>query len=295
LSQKFLAILFSALYYSLTFWALPMSETLAIAVLFCSALIAVFSLVVARIHRSWAFLVVIVAVFVQLCLSFAQVRRERAREVEARQRESKLQQALEKTENELQQEHDLHESSRNQLSDALALATRQSELLEKLRADIQENRNRTAWSESEREAERLDQLLSEYSQRAQMDQVAAKAIPVDHIHGCETEWLGLEDRKVFLPSLSVPRPVYTPQPSFPSGLQLPKGDHRLGIVEAQGVVMPSGNVCNISLRKSLGAGFDEEALKTISTWRFKPAQMNGKPIPVKLTFQIEFNSYNSGP
>ena len=38
----------------------------------------------------------------------------------------------------------------------------------------------------------------------------------------------------------------------------------------------------------LGMGLDEQAIKTVSTWRFKAGRMDGKPVPVLINVSVSF-------
>jgi protein TonB len=53
------------------------------------------------------------------------------------------------------------------------------------------------------------------------------------------------------------------------------------------VVNTNGQAEDIRIVKSLGMGLDEEAIKAIRQWRFKPSRRNC--VPVKTRAQIEVN------
>jgi TonB family protein len=57
------------------------------------------------------------------------------------------------------------------------------------------------------------------------------------------------------------------------------------VVDAQGIVH------NIRIAKHLGLGLDEEAVKTVSTWRFKPAMHQGVPVPVQVQVEVTFRLF----
>jgi TonB family protein len=38
-------------------------------------------------------------------------------------------------------------------------------------------------------------------------------------------------------------------------------------------------------------GLDEEAVKTVSTWRFKPALQHGVPVPVQVQVEVSFRLF----
>ena len=41
----------------------------------------------------------------------------------------------------------------------------------------------------------------------------------------------------------------------------------------------------------LGMGLDENALKAVTKYRFKPAMFDGKPVPVKIKIEVNFRVY----
>jgi TonB family protein len=47
----------------------------------------------------------------------------------------------------------------------------------------------------------------------------------------------------------------------------------------------------VHIVRSLGMGLDENAMKAVRTYKFKPA-MNGKtPVPVQITIEVNFRLY----
>jgi periplasmic protein TonB len=49
-----------------------------------------------------------------------------------------------------------------------------------------------------------------------------------------------------------------------------------------------GRAHDIKVVHALGYGLDENAVKALSKWKFKPAQLNGKPIAWNITIETEF-------
>jgi len=47
----------------------------------------------------------------------------------------------------------------------------------------------------------------------------------------------------------------------------------------------------IEITKNLGDGLDLAALDAISQWRFQPAKMNGTPIAVLISVEVNFRLY----
>jgi TonB family protein len=53
-----------------------------------------------------------------------------------------------------------------------------------------------------------------------------------------------------------------------------------------------GTVRDVRVERSLGMGLDEEAVKTVRTWRFDPALQNGRPIAAEIEIQTTFQLGN---
>jgi protein TonB len=62
-----------------------------------------------------------------------------------------------------------------------------------------------------------------------------------------------------------------------------------GIVLVEGVITLDGKITRMKLIKGAGNGLDDIALKTLKTWKCKPATgLEGKPVPTIVTFQVNF-------
>jgi TonB family protein len=84
--------------------------------------------------------------------------------------------------------------------------------------------------------------------------------------------------------ISMPPPPYTPQA---------RKDKVEGAVVAAADVDASGNVAGVkltavSLSRNLSDGLDESVVKTVRTWKFKPATKKGKPVPARVTVHVNF-------
>jgi TonB family protein len=53
-------------------------------------------------------------------------------------------------------------------------------------------------------------------------------------------------------------------------------------------VNPTGVATNVKVVKSLGLGLDEEAIKAVKEWKFKPGQKDGTPVTVAATIEVNF-------
>ena len=85
-----------------------------------------------------------------------------------------------------------------------------------------------------------------------------------------------------------PVPIYRPDPEYSD--QARKARHQ-GTVMLELVVDENGAPTQIRVSQSLGLGLDEEAIKAVSKWRFKPGTRNGKPVKVVAVVAVGFHLY----
>jgi TonB family protein len=62
-----------------------------------------------------------------------------------------------------------------------------------------------------------------------------------------------------------------------------------GAVVLTVVVGTDGLAHDISVVRSVGYGLDEEAIKAVKKWRFKPGRGSGKPAPVQIRVEVELH------
>jgi periplasmic protein TonB len=62
-----------------------------------------------------------------------------------------------------------------------------------------------------------------------------------------------------------------------------------GTVVLDTVVLEDGSVQVIRIARALGFGLDQKAIAAVLQWRFRPALKNGKPVPVALNVEVNFN------
>lgn len=55
------------------------------------------------------------------------------------------------------------------------------------------------------------------------------------------------------------------------------------------IVDIDGRPKSIAVIRSLGHGLDEEAIRAVRRWRFRPSQKNGQPVPVQMNVEVNFN------
>jgi TonB family protein len=61
-----------------------------------------------------------------------------------------------------------------------------------------------------------------------------------------------------------------------------------GVVTLECVVQPDGTVGDVRVTKALNPGLDQEAIKAVKQWRFKPGHKDGKAVPVRVTLEMTF-------
>jgi TonB family protein len=61
-----------------------------------------------------------------------------------------------------------------------------------------------------------------------------------------------------------------------------------GVVTLECVVQPDGAIGETRVTKALHPGLDQEAIKAVKQWRFKPGRRDGKPVPVRITLEVTF-------
>ena len=83
-----------------------------------------------------------------------------------------------------------------------------------------------------------------------------------------------------------PRAVYQPDPEYSEEARKKKKE---GAVMMGVIVGTDGLAHDISVSKSVGYGLDEEAIKTVKTWKFKPGTLEGKPVAIKIQIEVTFH------
>ena len=83
-----------------------------------------------------------------------------------------------------------------------------------------------------------------------------------------------------------PIPIYNPNPQYTKEAKAKKIQ---GNVVLLIVVDAEGNVTDARVvSQPLGMGLDESAVRTVRTWKFKPAARKGTPVPVRVMVEVSF-------
>jgi len=88
--------------------------------------------------------------------------------------------------------------------------------------------------------------------------------------------------------VSEPVPIFKPDPAYSEEARKAKYQ---GTVVLWIVVDAAGSVTDCRVVKPLGLGLDEKAVETVRTWKFKPAQRNGTPVPVRVMVEVSFRLF----
>jgi len=102
------------------------------------------------------------------------------------------------------------------------------------------------------------------------------------------------------PSLFIPPPgaielgqcFGTPSPPVAAPLNpepdLPRDSKQNSFVVLSMIVNMQGKTQDVQITQSGGAGFDEQAVKTVQKWRFTPGTCDAKPIPTEIRVEVDF-------
>jgi TonB family protein len=90
-------------------------------------------------------------------------------------------------------------------------------------------------------------------------------------------------------SVQPPKLLKSVDPSFSEAA---RGTKTSGQTMVTFVVDRDGIPENIQVSQPAGVGLDEQAVKAVSQYRFRPAMRNGAPVKVELTVQVKFDIYD---
>ncbi len=70
-----------------------------------------------------------------------------------------------------------------------------------------------------------------------------------------------------------------------------------GVVGLEGVVRTDGAIGDVVVTRSLDTehGLDEQALRAVRQWKFKPGTRDGTPVPVRVDININFTLARGEP
>ena len=91
------------------------------------------------------------------------------------------------------------------------------------------------------------------------------------------------------PCATKPRPIQTPDPKYSKEAIAARLQ---GTVVLSLVVGTDGATHDLQVIKPLGKGLDEQAIATVSKWKFEPGIYDGKPVPVRIKVEVGFYLQN---
>jgi len=88
--------------------------------------------------------------------------------------------------------------------------------------------------------------------------------------------------------VSLPKCFYMPNPSYTDEARAAKFS---GIIVLEAFIGADGGVKTKRIVKGSPYGLNEKALGTLNTWKCQPAELDGKPVPVIVPFEVNFRLY----
>jgi protein TonB len=88
--------------------------------------------------------------------------------------------------------------------------------------------------------------------------------------------------------VSSPVVIYQVDPEFSEEARKAKF---MGVVLVNLIVDTQGRPQNVHILRGVGMGLDENAIKAVQQYRFKPAMEGGKPVPVELNVEVNFQIF----
>ena len=88
--------------------------------------------------------------------------------------------------------------------------------------------------------------------------------------------------------VGVPSCVYYPDPEYSDASRAARFQ---GVVVLSIVVTPEGKADSIYVVKGAQFGLTTEAIAAVQSWKFKPAQKDGMPVPVRVPVELTFRLF----
>ena len=80
--------------------------------------------------------------------------------------------------------------------------------------------------------------------------------------------------------------IYSPDPHYPEEARHARVQ---GVVILRTIIDTDGNVTDVKVLKRLPSGLTEAAVEAVSSWRFKPATLEGRPVAVYYLVTVSFS------
>jgi protein TonB len=89
-------------------------------------------------------------------------------------------------------------------------------------------------------------------------------------------------------SVRPPIATYTPDPEFSEEARKAKFS---GNVMVSLIVGEDGKPRNVHVLRGVGMGLDQKAVAAVQQYKFKPALKDGKPVPVYVNIEVNFQIF----
>jgi TonB family protein len=101
------------------------------------------------------------------------------------------------------------------------------------------------------------------------------------------QWIAMGRVYELREGITAPVPILAPTPHYTDAARLAKIQ---GVVRLQCVVRADGGCGDATVLRSLDTvyGLDDEAVRTMRRWRFKPALLERKTVPVRISVDMKF-------
>jgi bla regulator protein BlaR1 len=88
--------------------------------------------------------------------------------------------------------------------------------------------------------------------------------------------------------VSAPKLIFAPDPQFSAEAKRAKYQ---GVCVISTIVDAKGNPQRVQVVRHLGKGLDQKAVEAVKQYRFKPAMLHEKPVPVEVNIEVNFRLY----
>lgn len=88
--------------------------------------------------------------------------------------------------------------------------------------------------------------------------------------------------------VAAPQLIFAPDPEFSDEARRAKYQ---GVCVVSLIVDAQGNPQRVQVVRHLGMGLDEKAIEAVRQYKFKPATLQGKPVPVEVNIEVNFRIY----
>ncbi len=106
-----------------------------------------------------------------------------------------------------------------------------------------------------------------------------------------SEYNGVPVRKIG-GAVSSPAVIYQVEPEFSQEASKAKF---MGVVLLNLIVDQNGQPQNVHVLRGVGMGLDEKAIEAVRQYKFKPAMEDGRPVPVALNVEVNFQIFDKPP